>query len=187
VPGGTHGEDEATAAIYRRAVEEWGFDYLMLDFNSTDCDNADPTRTVAEVVRDRFRAVRAAAGARVLIEACMAPLGPVIGAVDGFRPATDFRGGEEDAMLPDFASCAPLHGSIVQLDSEFYDASIRRSCGARRPSSPPGKGSVRGSRCARSWDSPSSREGTSPAPPRSGYTSSAERCRCWAPARGAPT
>ena len=110
---------------YRKAVREWGFDYLMLDFNWSDFSNADPTRTMAEVIRDRFAAIRRVAGRGTFIEACMCPLGPVVGLADGLRVAPDFRGGKEDTLIPNFAATAAIHGRVFQLDSEFVDVALR--------------------------------------------------------------
>ncbi|MEW6753610.1 MAG: hypothetical protein AB1505_21895 [Candidatus Latescibacterota bacterium] len=125
VQGGEPDEDQRTAAIYRRFTSEWGFDYLMLDFNETDLSGVDPDRPRMQVFRDRFRAVRQAVGPEVLVEACMIPYGPVIGLADGYRPSLDYRGGNEDALLGGFATRYHLHGRLFQLDTEFYDVAER--------------------------------------------------------------
>jgi hypothetical protein len=49
----------------------------------------------------------------------------VIGSADGFRPSIDFRGGNEDQLLPNFASRYFLHGRVFQLDNEFHDVAQR--------------------------------------------------------------
>jgi predicted GH43/DUF377 family glycosyl hydrolase len=125
VRGGDPREREKTAEIYRRFTRDWGFEYLMLDFNDTDIRNDDPTRPLMQVFRDRFRMIREAVGPEVFIEACMIPYGPVIGAADGLRPSFDFRGGREDSLLYNFATRYYLHGRIFQLDSEFQDIAQR--------------------------------------------------------------
>ena len=125
VKGGTLDEAEKTTAIYKKAKEEWGFDYFMLDFNSSDSDNEDETRTMAEALRDRFRTTRNAVGDDVFIEACMMAIGPVLGSADGYRPAGDYRGGNENDLLQDFVCRHYYHGKLLQMDTEFYDACIR--------------------------------------------------------------
>jgi len=125
VKGGAPDEVEKTNAIYKRAKEEWGFDYFMLDFNSSDSDNEDETRTMAEVLRDRFRTIRNAVGDDIFIEACMMAIGPVLGSADGYRPAGDYRGGNENDLLLDFTCRHYYHGKLLQMDTEFYDACMR--------------------------------------------------------------
>jgi hypothetical protein len=125
VRGGDPREREKTAEIYRRFTREWGFEYLMLDFNDTDVQNDDPTRPLVQVFRDRFRMIREAVGPDVFIEACMIPYGPVVGIADGYRPSHDFRGGNENTLLPGFATRYHLHGRVFQLDTEFHDVAQR--------------------------------------------------------------
>jgi hypothetical protein len=125
VKGGLPDEVERTTEIYKKAKEDWGFDYFMLDFNSSDSDNEDETRTMAEVLRDRFRTIRNALGDDVFMEACMMAIGPVLGSADGYRPAGDYRGGNENDLLQDFVCRHYYHGKLLQMDTEFYDASIR--------------------------------------------------------------
>jgi len=125
VRGGDPKEREKTAEIYRRFTREWGFEYLMLDFNVTDIQNDDPTRPQIQVFRDRFRMIREAVGPGIFLEACMIPYGPVVGIADGFRPSIDFRGGNEDELLGNFAGRYFLHGRVFQLDSEFHDVAMR--------------------------------------------------------------
>jgi hypothetical protein len=124
VKAGEPDEAEKVRAMYRRFTREWGFRYLMLDFNYTDLVNLDDTRPATQCYRDRFRMVREAVGPDVFIEACMIAPGPVIGSADGFRPSHDYRGGNENSVLPGFANRAFLHGRVFQLDTEFYDAAL---------------------------------------------------------------
>ena len=125
VKGGTPDEVEKTTAIYKRAKEEWGFDYYMLDFNSSDSSNEDETRTMAEVLRDRFKTIRNDVGDDIFIEACMIAIGPVLGAADGYRPAGDYRGGNENDQLLDFVCRHYYHVKLIQMDTEFFDAAMR--------------------------------------------------------------
>jgi alpha-galactosidase len=69
-----------------------GFPYLKLDFTyapSLPGRYADPTRTPAQRVRAGFDAIRRGAGHKAFLLGCGAPLGPVIGAVDGMRIGPD--------------------------------------------------------------------------------------------------
>ena len=69
-----------------------GFPYLKLDFTyapSLPGRYADPTRTPAQRVRAGFDAIRRGAGDNAFLLGCGAPLGAVIGAVDGMRIGPD--------------------------------------------------------------------------------------------------
>jgi alpha-galactosidase len=82
----THLEDTA------RHLTDVGYTYLKLDFTfapSFDGVFADPAATPAERVRAGFDAVRRGAGADTFILGCGAPIGHVIGAVDGMRIGAD--------------------------------------------------------------------------------------------------
>jgi len=124
VKAGEPDEAAKVKALYERFTREWGFEYLMLDFNHTDLVNPDDTRPRTQCFRDRFRMIREAVGPDVFIEACMIAPGPVIGLADGFRTSHDFRGGNENAILPGFVNRYYLHGRIFQLDTEFYDPAL---------------------------------------------------------------
>ncbi|MDQ1456875.1 MAG: alpha-galactosidase [Actinomycetota bacterium] len=78
----------ATAA----ALVDAGYRYLKLDFTfsaSMPGRFADPTRTPAERVRAGYDAIRRGAGDDVFILGCGAPLGALVGAVDGMRIGAD--------------------------------------------------------------------------------------------------
>jgi len=124
VRAGEPDEGEKVRAMYQRFTREWGFEYLMLDFNHTDLVNLDDTRPRTQCFRDRFRMIREAVGPDVFIEACMIAPGPVIGLADGFRPSHDFRAGNESSILPGFVNRYFLHGRVFQLDTEFYDVAL---------------------------------------------------------------
>ncbi|MBI2708205.1 MAG: alpha-galactosidase [Actinobacteria bacterium] len=69
-----------------------GFTYLKLDFTyapSVDGIYVDPTRTPAERVRAGYDAVRRGAGDDTFLLGCGAPLGAVVGVVDGMRIGPD--------------------------------------------------------------------------------------------------
>jgi len=75
------------------ALVDMGYDYLKLDFTCVPALDggrwADPTRTPAERVRAGYEAIRRGAGDDTFILACGAPLGPVVGVVDGMRIGPD--------------------------------------------------------------------------------------------------
>ena len=78
----------ATAA----ALVDAGYRYLKLDFTfsaSMPGRFADPTRTPAERVRAGYDAIRRGAGDDVFILGCGAPLGALVGSVDGMRIGPD--------------------------------------------------------------------------------------------------
>jgi len=78
----------ATAA----ALVDAGYRYLKLDFTFSAAmpgQFADPTRTPAERVRAGYDAIRRGAGDDVFILGCGAPLGAVVGSVDGMRIGAD--------------------------------------------------------------------------------------------------
>ena len=117
--------DEMAADIFRMAVKDWGYDYLMFDFVSADFENDyDDSRTMAEAIRDRFQKIRDAVGPDVFIEACMMMPGPVIGIADGFRPASDWRAGIEPELVSQLASRFYYHDRLFQLDLEFFHPSL---------------------------------------------------------------
>jgi len=67
-----------TQNVIQRVVEDWGFDYLKLDFlyaAALDGVYQDPTKTRAEVLRMGLEALRQAAGPEVTLLGCGCPLG----------------------------------------------------------------------------------------------------------------
>ncbi len=78
----------ATAA----ALVDVGYRYLKLDFTFSAAmpgRYADPTLTPAERVRAGYDAVRRGAGDDVFVLGCGAPIGAVVGSVDGMRIGAD--------------------------------------------------------------------------------------------------
>ena len=77
----------------RRAVDEWGFDVLKLDFLYASClegnGKYDPTMSRAEAIHLGLRTIRAAAGNDTFIIGCGAPIGPSVGWADGMRVSCD--------------------------------------------------------------------------------------------------
>ncbi|HYF47375.1 MAG TPA: glycoside hydrolase family 36 protein, partial [Acidimicrobiales bacterium] len=75
-----------------RGLVDAGYRYLKLDFTFSAKlrgDYADPTLTPAERVRGAYEAVRHGAGDDVFILGCGAPLGSLVGVVDGMRIGPD--------------------------------------------------------------------------------------------------
>ena len=124
VRAGTPELDGVAADLFEMAVKEWGYDYLMFDFNSVDYESETDTITVEEGINRRFRAVRDRLGPEVFIEACMVWPGPVLGFADGFRPGHDWRGGLEGELMQIFASRYYYHSRFFQLDNEFFDPAL---------------------------------------------------------------
>ena len=117
--------DCLAADLFGMAVERWGYEYLMFDFNSADYETADDTHTMAQGIRSRFQAVRDRVGPDVFIEACMVAPGPVLGIADGFRHANDWRGGTEVSLAQQACTRYHLHQRWFQLDHEFFDPQLR--------------------------------------------------------------
>ena len=80
------------ASVVRTAAQDWGYPYLKLDFLYAAALKGrfrDPTRTRAQVMRAGMRALRDAAGEGTFLLGCGAPLGSVLGLVDGMRVGAD--------------------------------------------------------------------------------------------------
>ncbi len=78
--------------VTARRLVEAGYRYLKLDFTFSAKlrgSYADPGLTPAERVRGAYEAVRQGAGDDVFILGCGAPLGPLVGVVDGMRIGPD--------------------------------------------------------------------------------------------------
>lgn len=117
--------DRLAADLFAMAIERWGYEYLMFDFNSCDYETADDTHTMAQGIRSRFQAVRDRVGTGVFIEACMVGPGPVLGIVDGFRHSSDWRGGTEVRLVREACTRYYYHQRWFQLDHEFFDPQLR--------------------------------------------------------------
>jgi alpha-galactosidase len=80
------------ASVVRTAAQDWGYPYLKLDFLYAAALKGryrDPTRTRAQVLRAGMQALREAAGENTFLLGCGAPLGSVLGLVDGMRIGAD--------------------------------------------------------------------------------------------------
>lgn len=78
--------------LFRTIVEEFGYDYLKLDFlyaAAAEGLRHDPTMTRAETLRRGLAAIRRGAGDHTFILGCGCPLGAAVGIVDGMRIGPD--------------------------------------------------------------------------------------------------
>ncbi len=89
----THpGVEEYLRTLVRRAVDEWGYRYLKLDFlyaGALPAARHNPQLTRAQAYRNALRIIREAAGEDTYLVGCGAPLGPSIGLVDAMRIGPD--------------------------------------------------------------------------------------------------
>jgi alpha-galactosidase len=89
--------------VIRKAVEDWGFKYLKLDFlyaAALECRYQDPTRTRAQVLRLGLEALRDAAGPDIVMLACGCPLGSALGVFEAMRIGADVSGHWEPRFPP---------------------------------------------------------------------------------------
>ncbi len=78
--------------VTRRAVQDWGFDYLKLDFlyaAGLPGRRHDRTLSRAMALRRALEVIREAAGPQTTILGCGCPLGPAVGLVDAMRIGAD--------------------------------------------------------------------------------------------------
>ena len=80
-------------SFIRRAVQEWGFNVLKIDFLYAAClagnGKYDLSMTRAEAMHLALRTIRNAAGPDVFLIGCGCPIGTGIGYVDGMRVSAD--------------------------------------------------------------------------------------------------
>jgi len=94
---------EYTCNVIRTAIEQWGFEYLKLDFlyaAALDGEYQDPTQTRAQVLRRGFSALREAAGSGIPMLACGCPLGSALGLFEAMRIGADVSGFWEPHFPP---------------------------------------------------------------------------------------
>ena len=89
----THpGVQEAVDRLVRKSVEDWGFEFLKLDFlyaAALPGQRFDRTRTRAQAMRQALHTIRQAAGDETWLLGCGCPLGSGIGYVDSMRIGPD--------------------------------------------------------------------------------------------------
>lgn len=76
----------------RRAVADWEFPYLKLDFlyaAALDCDYSNPIYTRAQVLRKGLEIIREEAGEKAILLGCGVPIGSGIGIFDMLRISAD--------------------------------------------------------------------------------------------------
>jgi alpha-galactosidase len=81
-----------TCQVVERAVQQWGYPYLKLDFlyaGALPGRRQDPTRTRAQILRQGLCALRQAAGEETTILGCGCPLGSAIGLFSPMRIGPD--------------------------------------------------------------------------------------------------
>ena len=104
----THPDALAYACdVIRTAVEEWGFEYLKLDFlyaAALDGVYQDPTLSRAQVLRMGLAALREAAGPEITMLACGCPFGSALGLFEAMRISADVNGYWE----PHFPPVSPI-------------------------------------------------------------------------------
>jgi len=116
--------------IYR-AVHEWGFDVLKLDFLYASClagnGKYDNTMSRAEAFYLGLRTIREAAGDETFIIGCGCPLGSAIGFVDGMRVSCDTG----PTWLPEFPLPHWDNGTLPSLRGMLRNTLSRSVLGHR--------------------------------------------------------
>ncbi len=81
-----------TRSLISKAVNEWGYPYLKLDFlyaAALKGKRYDSTVTRAQALRRGLEIIREAAGEKTFLLGCGCPLGTAVGIVDGMRISAD--------------------------------------------------------------------------------------------------
>jgi alpha-galactosidase len=115
----------------RRAVHDWGFSVLKIDFLYAAClegnGKYDPSMSRAQAMHLALRTIRDAAGPDVFLIGCGCPLATGIGFVDGMRVSGDTG--------PTWYPAAPLpwwdHGTLPALRSMVRNSMARAPMGHR--------------------------------------------------------
>ena len=115
----------------RRAVVDWGFLVLKIDFLYAAClegnGKYDPTMTRAQAMHLALKTIREAAGPDVFLIGCGCPLGAGIGYVDGMRISADTG--------PTWLPALPLpwwdHSSLPALRAMIRNSMSRAPLGHR--------------------------------------------------------
>ena len=107
---------EHVRRLIATAVQEWGYDYLKLDFlyaAALPARRHDPSLTRAQAMRMALQDVREAAGPDTFLLGCGCPLGSAVGVVDGMRIGTD--------VAPDWhpSLFTPQLAPLLQREMDF--------------------------------------------------------------------
>lgn len=97
---------EYVYSVIRTAVEQWGFDYLKLDFLYAAAVKGrykDRTKTRAQVLRSGLEAIREAAGPEITLLGCGVPFGSAIGVFDSVRIGPDVNSNWKPNFLANFS------------------------------------------------------------------------------------
>lgn len=115
----------------RRAVKEWGYRVLKLDFLYAAClqgnGKYDISMTRAETMYLALQTLRAAAGPDTFIIGCGCPIGPAIGLIDANRVSADTG----PTWYPDFPLPWWDHGTLPSLRAMVRNTVTRSSLGHR--------------------------------------------------------
>jgi len=115
----------------RRAVDEWGFEVLKLDFLYASCLSGngkyDPTMSRAEAMHLGLRTIRAAAGDDTFIIGCGSPIGTAVGFVDGMRVSCDTG----PSFVPEFPLPHWDNGTLPALRGMLRNTMSRSTFGHR--------------------------------------------------------
>lgn len=82
--------------IFRRATEDWGFEYLKLDAVTNSIGpykHHDPSFNAVKSYRKMLEVIRESTPEGTFILSCTAPFGPAVGLADGMRISVDVGGG----------------------------------------------------------------------------------------------
>jgi Melibiase len=115
----------------RRAVQDWGFQVLKIDFLYAAClegnGKYDMSMTRAEAMHLAIQCIREAAGPDVFLIGCGCPIGTAIGYVDGMRVSADTG--------PTWYPSMPLpwwdHGTLPSVRAMIRNSMSRASMGHR--------------------------------------------------------
>ncbi|KAL9190710.1 hypothetical protein ACHAXT_000416 [Thalassiosira profunda] len=115
----------------KRAVDEWGFEVLKLDFLYASClegnGKYDPTMSRAEAMYLGLRTIRAAAGSDTFIIGCGCPIGSAVGFVDGMRVSCDTG----PTFVPEFPLPHWDNGTLPALRGMLRNTMSRAPLGHR--------------------------------------------------------
>jgi alpha-galactosidase len=92
-----------TCDVIRTAVDEWGFEYLKLDFlyaAALEGIYQNPTLSRAQVLRMGLEALREAAGPKITMLACGCPFGSALGLFEAMRVSADVNGYWKPHFVP---------------------------------------------------------------------------------------
>lgn len=115
----------------RRAVRDWGFDVLKLDFLYASClegnGKYDPSMSRAEAMHLGLRTIRAAAGCETFIIGCGCPIGSAVGFADGMRVSCDTG----PTFVPEFPLPHWDNGTLPALKGMLRNTMTRAVIGHR--------------------------------------------------------